>query len=107
MTGPTIRVGADGRLTFDNFPEEMGALERMGRALSAEDARTCDAPPPEWTSLTEEKRSLYLDQAQAALAAIREPSESMIVAAQISDAWNAGDPDAIWQIMVDAALAEK
>lgn len=43
---------------------------------------------------------------RAVLAAIREPTESMVIAAQLGDAWAMDDPEGMWREMIDAALMD-
>jgi hypothetical protein len=93
----------------------MTPLERAARAIATEigvdpdQLITADddahvglglrGPHPAWTR--------YVGTARAALQAVREPSEHMLLAAQIGDAWNAEDPEGVWQAMVDAALEDE
>lgn len=48
-----------------------------------------------------------LAAARAVFEAIRNPTEEMLEAVHIGDAWNADDPEGIWREMIDAALSQK
>jgi hypothetical protein len=54
-----------------------------------------------WESVSAQQRVDMLDQARAAIAALREPTEPMVVAGL-----RVGKFDGEWQAMIDAALAE-
>lgn len=40
------------------------------------------------------------------LNSVRDPSEAMVEEAYASDAFNAGDPDNLWKVMIDQALQD-
>jgi len=73
-------------------------VERVARAISSYEGRPPDRPrlsngTPEWT--------LYVGEARAAIAAMREPTTAMVERAAF--AFDGLDADA-WRIMIDAAL---
>jgi len=81
----------------------MNMVEKVARAICKE--QQGDPGYDVWTlSLGSPHRALYLAQARAAIAAMREPSEAMLAAGR----WPAEDDGALacWQAMIDDALAE-
>ena len=79
----------------------MTAVERVARAIATANNKVC------WPELTAAQRrpdkhdiALFMPEARAAIKALREPSEVMIMAATI------GDVEASWIAMIDAALEE-
>jgi hypothetical protein len=76
-------------------------VERVAKAILAK-------VPPGYGMTDVEAR----EYACAAIAAMREPTEKMIMAAQDAPMdsaieWRGGDPEIYWQAMIDEALAEK
>lgn len=73
-------------------------VERVARAI----ATTARFP-----NFTDEVRDTFLPHARAAIAAMREPTETMRDAGTMADEdqW-AGNPPRVWRAMIDAALAE-
>jgi hypothetical protein len=67
----------------------MNMVERMACVLAAEMAQSSN-----WED--------FVGQAEAAIAAMREPTEAMIKAGQIGE----GDSRRVWTRMIDAALDE-
>jgi hypothetical protein len=76
------------------------AVERVARALwdAAGDLRD----PERWDETSERFRDDYRRRARAAIAALREPTEAMILAGVHHD--NMGDMAGRWRAMIDAAL---
>jgi hypothetical protein len=72
--------------------------ERIARALAGLDhSANAEGVEPSASTSVDETWRAYLDQADAVLRTIREPSPAMA---------RAGDP-ALWAAMVEAALAER
>jgi len=87
----------------------MTPVERVARAIY--ERRVNGLMRREWDSLDERVRGFYVDDARAALAAMREPSEGMMEAAD-DHKWGkpiegyAVDVSAIYRAMIDKALEE-
>ena len=73
-------------------------IERVARVLWEK----YPAPLPAWGDLDEELSSQLFIMARAAIAAMREPSDEMVVAAERRVAILA--PWRVWRAMIDAAL---
>jgi hypothetical protein len=75
-------------------------IERVAKALRQSDYTDCEPENvmiPIWC---------YFDQARAAIAAMREPTEKMELEGYSDGACECGSTKATWQAMIDAALSE-
>jgi hypothetical protein len=74
--------------------------ERIARGQAEFDGRG-------WLNMPRGERDRYLDRADAAIEAMREPTEAMVNAGY--DVGYSPDPlpcDAVWKAMIDAAISE-
>lgn len=85
-------------------------VERVARAAQCEWSQAQELiglPPEEWDGLKEPVRHYWRVTARAAIAAMREPTEAMLVAGHQA---HAADPNsvlpAVWRAMINAVLAE-
>jgi len=87
-------------------------LERVAAALFDEAERQIKAAYPnldseQWGMVTEFDRVGHLAYARAVLAAMREPSDRMVVAAlRLSPSMSTDEVERIYRAMIDAALEE-
>lgn len=78
----------------------MTMVERVARAIyEGRNGPRCMA----WSRHSNEHRRPYIDDARAAIEAMREPTEEMLFAAD----WLENGTRAAWQAMIDAALSEQ
>jgi len=94
-------------------PQLANMVERVARAMFAHDQLSDEAKLDEWDAHWRGSRSLYLELAQVAIAAMREPTEAMLLA--VGESVQRFDPETIvdysvtasfWAKMIDTALAE-
>ena len=55
--------------------------------------------------LPENAKDYWRKEARAAIEAMREPTEAMIDKTWREQVADSGDPDGVWRVMIDAALA--
>jgi hypothetical protein len=77
-------------------------VERMAKAIYYQFNKPLEGKAPFWGSLPSDARGFLLDQAEAVLKELRNPTEGMIEAAMALDD---PCPETIWVSMVEAALA--
>lgn len=89
--------------------EEMktsGMVERVARALhTVDDARSRPDLAVEWEACLPVYQKMKLEEARAAIDAMREPTSAMVEAAHEADGAGVGYGE-VWTAMVDAALSE-
>ncbi len=94
-------------------PQLVPMVERVARAMFAHEHGGDKASIDRGAAAWEHDGNLYLELARAAIAAMREPTDAMVIAGAqhiagiqhpISD--TAGDTKGRWRAMIDAALAE-
>lgn len=73
-------------------------VEKVAKAMFAKGAVNVT-----WGGVDDLSRQMFMDFARTAIAALREPTEAMILAGVHHD--NMGDMAGRWRAMVDAALA--
>ena len=93
----------------------MGKVEEVARALSASDGANWDAKTDSETAngcTPDEQRDYWREKARAAIGAMREPTEAMVLAgynalmewdARTGEDYGIGE---VWRAMIDAALSE-
>lgn len=84
----------------------MNMIEKVARAmLNADNADNADVVS--WDELTSVKAKSYKRHAKAAILAMREPSEEMVKAADVSIHSDFYPPNITWEKMIEAALKEE
>jgi hypothetical protein len=79
----------------------MTIIERVARAMFVEQYGERAIDGTTFATLSPYIRDRWCDSAYAAIAAMRKPTEGMILAGD-----ERGDPTKMWYAMIDAALAE-
>lgn len=77
-------------------------MERAARALAA-----AENGADEWDALDEELRDTIRENVRTMFVAMLDPTEAMLEAVHVSDAWANDDPEGMWRVMIDAALRER
>jgi hypothetical protein len=84
----------------------MDMIDRVAKALFADYQKSALGPDltQTWSTLPNHAKDHAYSQARAAIAAMREPTEEMVVEGYSDDACLRGDVSKVWQYMIDAAL---
>jgi hypothetical protein len=80
----------------------MNMIEKVAKAMYEEHASRSNTLGPSWDEAGKHFNTFWHDLARAAIEAMREPTDAVILSANPSDL-----PCAAWAKMIDAALNEK